>query len=438
MSLPSPDRGVKAPLVAGQAAQTRRALPPPERVRGGEDDGYVAPRDEFERYLCESWAAVLGLERVGIRDNFFDLGGHSLLAVRVTLLLRRELGIDLEIAMFPQHPTVEELARVLEEKALTKLLARKNKPPNPDRGANLLVRIRPGTSERAPFFCVHGGGSTVLNMRPLAMALPPDLPFYCFQDKGLDGSEPFESIKEAARCYVDEIRQVQQQGPYYLGGTCYGGILAFETARRLEELGETVAALVLIDASNPNFVRSLSERERFFRMVRFCIWRGSWHARRMLTQRPGEWPGYISRIRRALRESTRSPAEVLARQEAEVIEVVGGSENLKRILHANFIARRKFVPEPYGGCALVFRASTRNLSPYDDYYLGWESVVRGGIECFEIEGSHMSILDEPAVRLIAEKLNAKLLESSAGTGEASAPQASARLGSWDRVRNAQG
>ena len=102
----------------------RKALPPPERVRVAAD-GYIAPRDEFERFLCESWAALLGLERVGIRDNFFDLGGNSPLAAKVTLALRRELGIDLEIAMLSQHPTIEELAQVLEEKALTKLLAHK-------------------------------------------------------------------------------------------------------------------------------------------------------------------------------------------------------------------------------------------------------------------------------------------------------------------------
>ena len=151
------------------------------------------------------------------------------------------------------------------------------------------------------------------------MALPADLPFYCFQDKGLDGSEPFESIEETARCYVDEIRQVQSHGPYYLGGTCYGGLVAFEMARQLEELGEPVAALVLIDASNPTFVRSLSAREWLFRNVRFCMWRLAWHARRMLTQRPSEWLGSISRLRKAIPKHIGDSAKRAASREAEMI-----------------------------------------------------------------------------------------------------------------------
>src|SRR6516164_8767151 len=91
----------------------------------------MAPRDEFERRLCEAWSAVLGLERIDIRDNFFDLGGNALLAEKLTLALRKELGIDLDISTLRDRPTVEELARVLEERALT-LLSRKNDLPSND------------------------------------------------------------------------------------------------------------------------------------------------------------------------------------------------------------------------------------------------------------------------------------------------------------------
>ena len=283
-----------------------------------------------------------------------------------------------------------------------------------------LVRMRPGTSDRPPFFCVHGAGGNVLNMRPLAMALPADLPFYCFQDKGLDGSEPFESIEENARCYVDEIRQMQPHGPYYLGGTCHGGRLAFQMARTLEELGEPVAALVLIDSFNHAFVRSLSKRERLFRNVRFYIRRMVCHVREILSLRPGEWLGYISGLFKALSKHARSSAEEAAQDEAEMIKAVVGTplgENLTRVIHANVIASRKFVPKPYGGGAIIFRASARKLNPYDDYYMGWGSVVRGGIECFELEGDHMSILEQPAVQLIADKLDAKLKKLSPETRE---------------------
>ncbi|MGB9419306.1 MAG: phosphopantetheine-binding protein, partial [Candidatus Acidiferrum sp.] len=79
---------------------------------------YVAPCDALEQYLCEAWAAVLALDKVGIRDNFFDLGGHSLLAVRIASMVRSDLGVDLRVAMLFDHPTIEALALALEENAL--------------------------------------------------------------------------------------------------------------------------------------------------------------------------------------------------------------------------------------------------------------------------------------------------------------------------------
>jgi thioesterase domain-containing protein/acyl carrier protein len=408
----------KLPLTPN-AKIDRKALPTPtyEHMQPAHD--FVPPQTETEKALALIWTELLKVDNIGIDDEFFNLGGHSLLAIQAVSRIQDVLGVKIGIQALFDNPTIARLANVLGVAKSSEAKTDQQK---------LLVRIRRGTSERPPFFCVHGAGGNVLNMQPLAMALPADLPFYCFQDKGLDGSEPFESMEETARCYLDEIRQVQSHGPYYLGGTCYGGLVAFEMARRLEELGEPVAALVLIDASNPTFVRSLSAGEWLFRNVRFCMWRAAWHARRMLTQRPSEWLGYISRLRKALRKHMGDSAERAASREAEMIEAVPGTpvgDNLKRVIHANLIAGSKFVVKPYGGGALIFRSSARNFDPDDDYCLGWESVVRGDIECFEIEGDHMGILKEPNVRLMAEKLNAELAQSLAGTREASA-HASAR------------
>jgi amino acid adenylation domain-containing protein len=359
----------------------RLALRAPEPSAFLEDASYVPPRDAYESLICEAWVDVLGLKRVGIRDNFFDLGGHSLLAVKLMQRLQKIIpGEPLPLRAVLEAPTVEEFAAWLRDHKAGE--------------RQFLVRVRPGSSMRPPFFCVYGAGGSVLEVQALAMALPADLPFYCFEDKGLDGSTPFESIEEAARCYIDEIRQVQPHGPYRLGGHCYGGLVAFETARMLEELGEPVAALVLIDTFNPAFLRSLPERWRLFNNGRFYIRRTAWHLRRMFAGSPGEWLRYISWRLRPLRD-----------------------QNLKRRVHANLSARNKFVPKTYRGRALIFRGSDLYLREDDDYYLGWQSVLRGGIECFEIGEVHASILQEPAVQLVAEKLDAKLKELAIETKE---------------------
>ena len=352
----------------------RLALRVPEPTAFPDKAGYVAPQDEYESLICEAWADVLGLKRVGIRENFFDLGGHSLLAVQLMLQLQEIIpGEPLPLRAVLEAPTVEKFAAWL-----------RNRKANE---RQFLVRMRPGSSERLPFFSVHGAGGSVLELRALAIALPADIPFYCFEDKGLDGSTPFESIEEAAHCYIDEVRRVQPHGPYCLGGHCYGGLVAFETARMLKELGERVAALVLIDTFNPAFLRSLPKRWRLFDNGRFYIQRTAWHFRKMFARPAGDWLGHISERLNSLRD-----------------------QNLKRIMEANISSRKQFAPKPYNGRVLIFRSGDLHLRQDDDYYLGWESVLRGGIERFEIGEDHASILEQPAVQLIAAKLDAKLKE----------------------------
>ncbi|HUN63576.1 MAG TPA: amino acid adenylation domain-containing protein [Candidatus Sulfotelmatobacter sp.] len=385
------------------------ALKTTDRVR---DARCVPPRDEFEQLVCDAWAEVLGLERVGVHDNFFELGGHSLLAMRLILRLQEIIpGEPLPLRALLEAPTVEELAVWLRTRKAGK--------------GQFMVRMRPGTSERPPFFCVHGAGGNVLDLRALAMAMPPELPFYCLEDKGLDGSAPFETVEEAARCYIDEIRRLQPHGPYYLSGWCYGGIVAFEMARRLEELAEPVAALVLIDSFNPAFVKSLSKRQLLWRNVRYYMRRTLWHAQRTFALPPGKWLGYIGRPLKHFCVGVWDPAKVLVIYDEERVSSIASTpngESLKRMMSASLRARREFVPKSYNGRALIFRARGRNLYQYDDHHLGWGSALRGSVECFEIEAAHETILDPPAVHLVAEKLDAKLKELAVETKKVSSFQ----------------
>lgn len=387
----------------------RKALPIPGHEHTEPARDFVAPRTDTEKALALIWTELLRVENIGVEDDFFNLGGDSLLAIRAESRISGAFGLNIGIQALFDNPTIASLASVLDTKKTPG-----SKDTNKEEKSQVLVRMRPGTTDRLPFFCLHGTGGDVLNMRPLAMALPENLPFYCFQDRALDGSEPFESIEAEAACYVDEIRRVQPHGPYYIGGTCFGGLTAFEIARRLEEMSEPVAALVLMDTQNPTFVGSLSPYNRLYRNMRFSIRRTVWHARRILQQRPSEWLGYIVGRCLAFRERMRDSSEVAARLQAQMIEAAARTplaENLKRIIVANASSLKKFAPKPYGGGTIIFRASERNLDPCDDRYLGWESIIRGKIKSFEIEGDHMSMLEDPAVRVLAEKLNAALMDS---------------------------
>ncbi len=389
----------------------RKALPTP-----GADSfsthGFEPPQGEMETKLAVIWAEVLKLDRVGRHDNFFDLGGHSLAAVQlISKLQQLSPGDPLPLRAVLEAPTVERFAVWLQ-----------NRNGNEEQ---ILVQVRPGSALRMPFFCVHGAGGNVLSMRPLAMALPADLPVYFLQAKGLDGSAPFESVEETAQFYVHEIRKIQPHGPYQLGGGCYGGLVAFEMARVLQQLGEPVSALIMIDSFNPAFGGTLSKLERLYRNTKYFIRRAPMHLRNMLTMPASErlhyTKGRIKAVNRYLRALGAGGAKVADEKfhedqdwkNAQSAADTHLGEILQRVGRASRIAGMKFVPKPYKGDAMIVTASARNDTPYADDSLGWKPVVLGALENFEVEGDHVSIFKDPASQRMAEGIDAKLRQSSA-------------------------
>jgi amino acid adenylation domain-containing protein len=390
----------------------RLALPAPGGAPSGGETGYVAPRNELERQLCAVWAEVFGLERVGIQDDFFDLGGHSLLAVQLLVRLEKILSDEqFSLSALLEAPTIERFASWLAGHRAEQW--------------NLLVRMRPGTSARPPFFCVHGAGGNVMSMRALAMAFPPDLPFYALQAKGLDGSEPFETVEETALCYVEEIQKVQPHGPYHLGGGCYGGVVAFEMARILEERGERVAALLLMDTYNLAFGRFLPKHELLVRNAAFYLRRLTINARTMASLRPGLWASFVHGRLKTLAWNVRQMLRVAIGRGQSQVPVDFGAVDLKdaagtqmgetllRVRCASMLSAARFVPKPYHGRAVVFVATQRAVEPYRDKYLGWGPIVRGGIQAIPVDGDHDSIFEDPGVKPMAERANAVLLEAQA-------------------------
>ena len=220
----------------------RRALPAPGLARTDLERTYVAPRDALEMQLAAVWEKILGIESIGIRDNFFDLGGHSLLAVRLLAQVEKVSGKKLPLVTLFQAPTVEQLAKILRQEEW--------KAP-----WSSLVAIQP-LGSKLPFFCVHAAAGNVFFYSDLARHLGPDQPFYGLQAQGLDGDqEPCTRVEEMASHYIKEICTVQPEGPYLLGGLSFGGIMAYEMAQQLQAQGQKVGLLVLFDTWGPGYPR---------------------------------------------------------------------------------------------------------------------------------------------------------------------------------------
>ncbi|MGW6727522.1 non-ribosomal peptide synthase/polyketide synthase [Nocardia sp. NPDC055029] len=211
----------------------RAALPRPELRQAA----YRGPVTETERVVAGEFARVLGLDRIGMDDNFFDLGGNSLTAVQLSARLGAALGIAVPVAWFFTDPTpavVVERLRAEDDSA-------------DDAFAVLLPLRASGTG--APLFCIHPVGGVSWSFAGLTRHLDPQRPIYGLQSPALTADEPLPATIDAwAQRYVTAIREVQPEGPYHLLGWSLGGLLAHAVATRLQAEGADVAQLAMMDS----------------------------------------------------------------------------------------------------------------------------------------------------------------------------------------------
>ncbi|MER5642221.1 alpha/beta fold hydrolase, partial [Kitasatospora sp. NPDC002227] len=212
----------------------RKALPAPQYAVSAKAPDGAGSLSALEQTVCEAFAKLLGLERVGLDDDFFALGGHSLLAVSLVAELQSR-GVSVSVRDVITNPTAAGLLSRMSLSSVKDALGG-------------MLSIRPSGS-KSPFFFVHPGSGSSWCYLPLARHVPKEYPLYGLQADGLDGtSEVATCAAEMAAAYIEQIRSVQPSGPYHLVGYSFGGTVAHEIAVQLQAAGEQVAALVMLDA----------------------------------------------------------------------------------------------------------------------------------------------------------------------------------------------
>jgi amino acid adenylation domain-containing protein len=338
-----------------------QALPAPDGSRQVSETRMAPPRDDLETQLVQIWQEVLGVQPIGIRDSFFELGGHSLLAVRLMSQIERVIGVRLHLATLFQGPTIEQQAKIVQDK---------------DGEISLLIPIQPNGSKH-PFFCVPGGGDNAFIFTDLAHHLGPDQPFYAFRFSRRKAEQTGDDwIKDMAAQYIQEMKTLQPEGPYLLGGYCFGGPIAFEMAQQLQAQGQPVGLVAIFESYRP----------------------GSTHL-----------PGFLPRLRHHLKRfwqlnPKRKWAYILTRVKARFLK-------LSRKLNPNFgrsmsqaLGQTTYAPQRYPGRLILFQAAERNPELYYDPYMGWGRLASGGIDVYAIPGTHIDAYKEPNVQTWAEQM----------------------------------
>jgi aspartate racemase len=370
----------------------RKALPKPDLEAVADKSKFVASSTPTEIALARIWCEVLGLKHVGIHDNFFESGGHSLLAVRIFSEIEKMFGDRLPLATLFQAPTIEKLANVLDDRSWKRSLSP-------------LVAIQP-SGLQPPFFGVHAGYGDVMFYSALARRLGKDQPFYALRAEGQKLCLTRDtSIEAIASYYLQEIRQVQAHGPYFLGGYCIGGIIAFEMAQQLRAAGEEVALLVLFDANNPERPVRLSTIGKRIRLA--------------LDESAGLPPSEKRRyIARRIAAMLKRKAENVQEVGYNLLELLhktrkpGGENAYDGILPLELRVRitlkratAKYKPRGYPGRIVLFRAIVPEGHECADD-LGWTEVAKGGLEIHDIPAKHTTIFEQRHVQTGAEKLAA--------------------------------
>ena len=389
----------------------RKALPHPDAAHRIRPQEYVAPASATERKLADLWAGVLGLARVGVRDDFFRIGGHSLLAVRLVARIRETFGTHLSLLALFERPTIAELAerypewetRLPESNEAGAATPRADRDEASRHARDALVLLRTGAS--TPLFLFHPIGGGLGSFDPLIARLGADQTIFgihAYHD-GFAGRVDV-SIEEMARLYAREIRRVQPVGPYRLTGYSAGGMIAFETARQLREADCEVSLLAMIDSEAPP---SVLDRD----VDPDACWRYFLNHMRRRMKNPS---GFAVETGMSLSESARiawlctgTYTKTKTGDFAETIYTSAEIRDQFDVYRRHHLARKRYAGLPSDIGILFFLASEeplRELSPA----AGWDAYTEQGIEVVPVAASHYSILLEPNVGAIAQRLEEAL------------------------------
>jgi amino acid adenylation domain-containing protein len=371
----------------------RQALPAPDTDRSLKLATVVIPRDRLELELVQIWEEVLSVRPIGVTANFFDIGGHSLLAVRLMALIQQQFGRELPLSILFQGGTIEHLATILRSET-------------PSRPWSPLVGIQTAGS-KPPLFCAHPIGGNVLGYVALGRYLSPDQPLYALQAPGVDGQrQPYTNIPDLAAHYIEALQAFQPTGPYFLGGHSFGGLVAFEMAQQLQQLGQEVGLLMIMDTPAPItggviepmddarwMVKRSQVLERFFNKKL-----GVDYTELQQLEPEAQFNYFLEKLRRA-----------------DLIPPDAGQQMIRHILEvqkASHQALVNYLPQTYSGKITLLQASEMVAEDSRGVFsrsfcqpaLGWGEFTTEPIDIYEVPGDRVTMLAEPHVRVLASQL----------------------------------
>lgn len=348
---------------------------------------YLTPNTELEKKIAEVWERFLGIEPIGIEDDFFDLGGDSLLAIQLTSYLRKELQIDLATQALLNTPSISGLIKLLQADSSTSESSEQE----------LLIKIKTGSLP--PLMVIHPVGGNVVHYRKFAKHLDTEQAVYAIRAMGLDGkTSPLATIEEMAAHYIKCIKKHQANGPYLIGGYSMGGTIAWEMVQQLTKQGDEISLLVMIDPGWPDSITKYGTNDEINIMAdMFELSKGVAMSRDELLNmyEQDRWKWFVEKMEG---DSTETSQE--------------RTRNFMEVFRVNTNALSDYRAQEWDGKVIFFRAKEQtdySVIPEDK----WAKIMQNGIDLHYIPGNHVSMMnDDSNVQGLSEILQKAIYKAN--------------------------
>lgn len=326
---------------------------------------YVAPKNHMEYQMAMVWEEVLKLKNIGINDNFFEIGGNSIIALKLIAMIQRKFRIKFPSAHIYKYPTISTMVKIL-------------KSDIRNIHGDILLPVQ-SEGSAPPLFLIHPARGVAFDYLILSEYIS-DFPIYGINDPGLmDSSSAFNSIEDMANYYIRTILEVQNSGPYRLGGWSFGGQVAVEMSRQLIAMNYQVEIVILFDSTNypKEYLKdiTLEEINEGLAKLGFDIFS--------------------------------EEAALLRNQDINSISLI-----------------KNYCPKHYHGRTILVKSQEedlpkepekeelRNLYRTKDVYQGWKEIIGRNLEIYSIPGIHNNIFNPKFIKNVVKVIKSVI----GGTG----------------------
>lgn len=340
---------------------------------------------EIETSLLKIWQDLLGTESISIDDDFFKVGGDSLLAIQTVCRIQEKFKLSLQPQVLIEYPTVSRLAKVISEKLTIERSIVKEADLSP-----ILVKLKEGDEKKKPLILIHPIGGYVFCYKQLAECIKYEGSIYGVQAPQFPGS--LISLEEIASNYLRAIRSLQPEGPYFLLGASFGGLVAYEMARQLADSGQQVGLLAMLDIIQPTAASyKMSDGDVMLELL-IELFEGK--------PLPSNYLEGLSSKEQVQRLMKSMRVEMLPFSEQQKI-----FEQVKMHWHA----LANYYPKPYPGKIIFFQAHDK-FSRDKGISLAstWSDLAKEGVTSHEISGNHITMIEQPHVDKLAHVLDSYL------------------------------